>query len=462
MSKYVDIYFFDPGVNVCYNAGTHIRAGYENSFMGGADVSNGTYKLVTSTWGTPILSSFHAYPSQDPTHNAKIYFDYKNQTIYASPKFTDPYATGENKTVVNNFKNVSWYKSAVWGGFPSGKVKLSLTPGDFSSTSGRILIKQILGYDLSKTNYLEDKKAPVIDIDYENQDPTFLPKAVVNKPYKLFNASALDDFDKTTEIIKNVYYYNNGKYYDVSIVDNAFTPKKEGKYVIRYFASDVSGNESEIRLYIFTSNVGELKISLPYSSLSTEVFEETNLPTINELSSIGGTGVISYTRNLFDPNGNKVEIKNNSFVPNQIGTYKLKFEALDFVGNYGSFVIDITSNPLDKPKLVNEPILPPAFVNGYTYTLNKYDAFETTTSSIVDISNNVETYVDGVLVTSSFKANISNATLVGDKYYSTIEYKVTSSSNEQVSIKKQIEVFDTDETKDKEKYFVGTLSSSTK
>ena len=463
-SRYVDMYIFNPGTGVCWNAGTHIRVGYEGSFMGGQEVVDGVTCLHTSTWGTPILTSFHAYPSQEPTHNAQIFFDYENQITYASPKFTDPYSVEFNKTIVNNFKNVKWYKSAVWEGFPSGKVKLSITPGDFSSSSGKMLIKQLIGYDFSQTNNLVDQSAPKITIDYENQDPTYLPKASINKPYKIFKATALDDYDSESSVSTNVYYYGEGgRLINVSISDGTFIPTKEGKYIISYTSEDVTGNVSEAKIYVFTDIVNPLTLSYGSSIINTHIFEETLLPSVDDLTYSGGTGFISLTRTLFDPDGSEIYVENNKFIPDKMDNYKLRFEASDYIGNYSYFDITIISAPLDTPVLVDEPLLPPGIVNGYTYDFPKYNAFETVNGQVIDLSSDVKLFVENEEITGSYIGDISKSHLVGDKHFVTLKYYVESTTKQSSVFKeKEVEIFDVDGTKDKENYFVGSLHSSTK
>lgn len=451
--NYVDIYVYDPGEQVCFDAGTHISAGYQGSFMGGYE--EGTNKFhVGDGWGTPVLHSFHAFPKQVPTHNAKIYFDYQNQTIMASPRFTTPTATGELLTVVNDFKNINWYKSAVWGGFPSGKVRLSLIPHDFNTSIGRLLIKEMAGINFALTNELEDHLAPSIALDFGPQKESLLPKAEINKPYRIFPAQAMDNFDDQVEVEVAVNYVNNdGQLVDISIINQAFTPTKHGKYIINYVATDISLNKTQKTLFVYCQDVEALDISLVSSNLSATLFEEVSLPTIEDLTTTGGSGVIAYTRKLYDDQGQELPIVNDRFTPDALDNYHLVFTAEDYNHNVADFEVIINVEPITQPKFLNPPTLPPALIAGHQYHFDCFDAFAFFNNEIIELSDQITLTVNDQEITR------------GEAYLATgeeaiLKYSVSLQGQETVTETRTIKIIDSGGTKDKENYFVGTLDST--
>lgn len=440
--NYVDIIVKDSGPINDEGRGCYIAAGANGQQKTGYERWGSDYILhIDDPFGANVGSSFRALPETDPTATAKLYLDHSTKSLYV-----DPSHGYRNKQLLTDLDSQEIYKANVWEGFASGKAYLSIFSNQVNGGSGRIIIPQMGGYDLSQDAY-PDVTPPRVKIDYSGQSATSLPIGKVGSPYKIFDAKAEDDFDGNPSYTVNVTYNDteNNKIKDVSVVDGAFTPLKAGEYTINYSARDSFGNTSNRRLTVRANNEYEtIKVTLPSPSVEAELFDVVNLPTLEDLTITGGSGKATLERILLDNESNSIEFEGDSFVPKEVGTYKVLYIVTDYLGfsNGATYSINVAS--LSKPKFLEEAKLPKVLIKGHTYSIKERAGVETVNGEVKELISSVK--VNGASIDGSFVA--------GDTCSIVYSLNGTSGTTEETI---NLPVVDTNLGKNQAAYFYGNF-----
>ena len=230
----------------------------------------------------------------------------------------------------------------------------------------------------------EDHSAPSIEIDYKGQTPSALPKATVGRPYELFGAKIKDNYDKNLSYSTDVTYNDLtiGKKRDVSVINNTFTPKEAGSYIVTYTARDFSGNVSTRSITVVAINDSQdMTISLDQTSITDRVYSKFVLPSIDDVQVTGGSGKPQVTRRIVNSNNDEIVISGDTFIPTEVGVYSVFYTAIDYIGNVAT--VKLTLNVLDteKPIFIGDLVLPRVLIKGHTYSLPSYQGFETVNGS---------------------------------------------------------------------------------
>ena len=399
----VEIRIEDPGIdNVTANALSYTRVGFTGGFMAGWEFGwgghEGHYHFTSS--GTGVGMSFKGQPYDQLLHSGSILLDYSNMRFYTSPGSL----SHSQVFFINDLDDVSLYKNNIWSGFKNGKCRMSITPYNFKNTSGRLIIKSVGKYDFA-SEVMVDSTAPVINVDYAGNSITSVPNAVINENYPIFKSSVSDNYDTGLKATVNVYYHDsiNNKNVDVSVKDGSFKTSKSGQYKIVYSAVDRSGNASDpIIVNIDTvDHVDDIVLSLSETEKNVTIFDETMVPSISDVASTGGSGKISVTSKLYNPNNDEVELIGNKFTPDLVGNYHLIFTAKDYLGHTGELDYVIHSLGLSAPKFISNITLPPVAIKGFTYHFDNVQAVETTNGQVQNINATIKVnnvlYSDGVV-----------------------------------------------------------------
>lgn len=421
--NYVDVILVDGGFINANGTATFARASFQGGVEGGwEDWQN---KYVTTGTGTGLSHSFHGYPLNEPTQNLRIFFDYATKSIWGNPgaltfdatwfvnQFNDTpmfHRTDDNGT---DLYYETLYKFNPWGGFTSDKVKISIIPSGFKNPTGTLLVKSIGGIDLSQ-EVMEDTVAPKVTVDYQGQNVNALPSAKVGMDYALFPAMVVDNYDVDLTAKVSVAYVDkvNGQYIDVSVKDGKFHVAKEGEYIITYTAKDYSGNAaSKVKVKVKTADVQEVELTLEETEGVTKMYDSVTLPSVEDLTVNGGTGVIALNRTVYDPNGNLITMTGDKLLPTVFGEYKVCFTASDYLGNQGEAVYTLNVEDETEPKFIEEVYMPPVLMEGFTYEVFSPKAIKT--------ENGVETILktqvtaNGAAVTgNTFKAEGNSMEIV--------------------------------------------------
>lgn len=446
--NYVEIRLKDAGV-VDYRSGalSYARVGASGGFLAGWEFGwgdNPGHFHYTSS-GTGIAVSFRGQPYQELLHSGNFLLDYSNQRFYTYPGSL----SHTQAFFMNDLDDPDVYKKNIWSGFKNKKCYLTITPTSFDKSSGRLIIKSVGKINLNN-EVLADDVAPTINVDYQGYAKSSLPKAVVGKYYPLFTANVTDNYDSSLTYDVSVTYRDtvNAKDIDVSVKNNAFLAGKSGTYTVTYTAKDRSGNQATNVIYKVSTvdAVDNINLSLAESSQSIPIYSEATIPTINDVTAIGGTGNVNIERTIIGPNNEEVIVNGNKFTPTLLGDYVIKFTGADYIGNTGEANYTLTSIPLDKPGFLNEPNLPPVLISGFTYSFDQLSAVETINNNIkildTSITINGQPYNDSV---------VASGTSMEVKYIATGE-SGTSSYSVDVPV---VDVSDNEHIINQAKYFYG-------
>lgn len=404
--SYVEILCIDGGRIDMNGTGTCVRAGFDGGITAGYEAW--VNKYITSNTGTGVWHSFHAYPSYEPTHDMSLYLDYASKKVYGSPSAMN-YG---NKVFINDFSgNNDLYKFSPWQGFTSGKVRVSIIPSKFKNPTGKVLIKSVVGISF-ENEFKPDEIAPQIKIDYDGQDSNNLPLANVGRAYKIFSSVVTDNYDEGLEADVSVTYRDsvNKRNVNVSVKNGEFTPEKEGVYTITYRATDRSGNEAEsVKLRISTTDSEELILSSDFAVSDADVYSTVKIPETNDISVNGGSGKVYIERTIITPDGKSLYAEGDSFVPEIIGKYVIRYSAKDYVGKTGETSYELNVVATDAPVFTGEIQLPPVLVKGFSYKISVPEVVDASFSEQTEIIPVVR--VNGEQITDSFVAEGNSVTV---------------------------------------------------
>ena len=438
--NYVDIRIKDSGPVDDDGRGCYILGGSNLQYKSGYEGN----QLHVNTYGTNVNSSFRALPATNPVRPCSLYFDYAAKMLLVNPIYGS-----DKKGMITDLDDKNIYQSTLWEGFTSGKAILSIIPQILLSDTAKMVVTKIGNIDLSKGRF-EDNIAPTIDIDFDGQNPSSLPNATINHPYKLFNASVKDDYDLNIPYSTSVTYQDslNGKNKDISIISNEFTPKEAGKYTITYKARDYSNNEATKKLTVNAVNDPQaMSISLEQNTMSDIVFSTFHLPSVNDVTVNGGSGASKVERAIYDSSSKLIKIDGNDFIPNEVGTYSVFYTATDYIGNSASTKLTVNVLPTTKPIFVGDLNLPRVLVKGHTYNLPNYRCVETVEGKTIDLP--CEIYVNNELLSD-------NSFVVSNTC--DIKYKATGQSGIG-EYETNIAVIDGKDSSDQAAYFYGDFTA---
>ena len=400
-NNYVDITVTDSGPVDDEGRGCYMLAGSNNQFKTGYEGGrNGRFHI--SKYGSNVAMSFRDLPEKSE-RVARLYFDYANKELQASPMYGSLI-----KDILTDLDDKEIYGSMIWEGFKSGKATLSIFANSLLSNSATLIVSKIANIDLSPLDFV-DEEAPIIKVNYNGQSSINVPKATVNKQYKIFDATVSDNYDRRLSYSTYVTYYDaaTGLNRDVSVNNGYFTPKQEGKYTITYIAKDHSNNYSDKTVDVIAINDAQtMVITLDADTINQELYSLVKLPSISEVRGkiSGGSGKPSVERIIYDIDGKQMEIEGDSFVPKKIGKYEVYYLATDYIGNISSAKLTVNITDPGHPVFIEEFSLPRVFIKGHTYSLPKYVGAEVINNETVYIDSKV--YVNNVLLeNNSFVAD---------------------------------------------------------
>lgn len=300
------------------------------------------------------------------------------------------------------------YQTNPWSGFSSDYAYVRIYAEGYNGDSFRILLNKIGNIDLSKQEF-SDAEGPEISVVSAGVQLDALPDAVVNKAYKLFDATATDLFSGACKVSKRVYYgykRESGIYtakcenfaYELDTFGGRFTPFETGKYAIVYGATDYNGNYTELVLTIAAveNSASEIILATDRAYATEEKLgNATKLATISQIT--GAHGDVEVTRTV-TLNGEKQEIFGNDltgyyFLPQKGGEYVVSISVRDIVGNIGELTYEITIAEHTDAAFETESALPLYYLRGEEYEIPQL-AVKNLTNGEVGVAT--VTVVDGL------------------------------------------------------------------
>lgn len=436
---YVEYSITDSGPINDDGEGCYILAGANGQYKTGYEYGVGS-KFWISNFGANVGSSFRALPKNSPHNTAKFYFDYAKKELYVAPTIRTT-----SKNLITDLDSKDIYGASLWSGFTNGKAYLSVRSTSLISNSATMIVTRVGDVDLSSLKF-EDKTAPVININYEEQSPLYIPNASVGVPYKIFDADIVDNFDKNLSYSTFVTYQDtvNSKTKDVSIINGSFIPQKAGNYSIKYVAKDHSNNVATKIISVVAVNDSQtMTISLDQDSITQTVYSEFNLPSINDVHVSGGSGKAKVTRRIIDSNRKEIIIEGDTFIPEETGTYNVYYVANDYIGNTATCTLTLNVTATTKPLFIGDIFLPRVLIKNHTYNLPSYQGVETVDNKSVYLDSSI--YVNG-------EKNSDNKFVAGDECHISYHLDGKTGSN---TFDKDIDVVDSHDSTDQTAYFYG-------
>ncbi len=300
----------------------------------------------TSNFGLPFLHSF-----KDSTKGT-IQFRYDGASMTA-------YAGSRSIAVLNNPEHFS----ALWSGFTSGRVRLSITAGMYESTTARFCLKSLKGVDLS-VGTLEDSEGPEIQID----SPSAIPAAAVGCSYRVFPATAKDANTGICQVKTTVWYnYTAPNAVMVNITDGQFRTDRVGNYAIVYEASDRLGNVTEQVVWVYAHEaVNKPTVTLTKAPASSLTLGQLLIPAQYKPISYSGDAKTAITATL---DGVEFDLAGGNFRPEKAGVYTVTYTVTDYIGQTGTATYQVEAKPGDKPVFVDMPVFPEVLIAGCSYEL---------------------------------------------------------------------------------------------
>lgn len=425
----------------------YVRAGCNGQSIGGLEKrANGSFVFnTTDIYGSIAPFSFRAQTFDgDPNYDYSLglSYDSEEKALYLKN------GTGENygkQYMVADFDDPTIFGGAVWDGFTSGKVKLTVTFDKVQTDNGSIIFKQIDGIDLGQ-QYLFDDVAPELSIDLNGEKT--VPNSSLGNTYTVFNATAKDFYDAEVPVLTEVKYENlsTGNRYDVFMQDGKFVTDKVGKYTITYTAKDLSGNstQEEISFYCYGKS-DKIVLENVDEEQTISVFDKVTIVGENGVSATGGNGNLHVECAVYAPDGQEVVLQNNTFVAEVVGDYKIVYTATDYFGVEAKEESIVHVSAIERAVFLTEPSLPEVLISGFHYALPKAVAKTCAGSNVQDAV--VETYVNGEKVEGSFVAPESGSVQVEYRAY------LAGSTENYEPITKTISVVNGNGGKDQAAYF---------
>ncbi len=324
---------------------------------------NGEYynKRVETSTGYESNFSFTAAEGYGK-RGYSLSMNYAEKEVYGCPQYN---SYGGNLIV--DLDNSLFFKE-YWDGFTTGECYLSIYADSYNTTNFNFLITEILGEDLSNTDF-ENTAKPEIKV--EKEDGLY---AIVGQPFKLFNATALDIYSGVVDCDIEILY--NG-YAHVACDNGYFTPTRAGRYTISYKAKGLYGAESVERVTIRA--VDESLLDVDFGALPQDI--KSGKVALFDVPVVSGASG-QYEIKLFATNLNdskivyELELQDDKYSLNALysGEYKLTCEVVDANG-VKTFERTINVQKGDYA-LKTQPKLPQYFLKNASYNLGEVSCYK--------------------------------------------------------------------------------------
>ena len=286
-----------------------------------------------------------------------------------------------NNKMISDFDEESFHKKEeIWKGFPSGKVRLTVSALEYASETANFCISSLYGYDFTDENVFVETEAPIINVNadekYVHYDQnadryTFTPLAVVGGNYTVPTATAIDAYAGELKVETRVYHNYSSETHRIEypVKNGAFAVDKTGIYAIVYRAKDFMGNVAE-RVYWVTAKAtidNPLTLSVDTADAQTNGVLGASI-AVAPYAFDGGSGDVQIFVNA-RKGSTVVNVVDGAFRVDETGEWTVTYTAKDYAGVVveKSYAVNVTWG--DKPVFVDEPVLPKYFVSGGKYVV---------------------------------------------------------------------------------------------
>ncbi len=361
------------------NSASQAPTGLERN-KGDLVIGDTSYLLhKNNVWGAGVLFALsgdpgfasaeqpNALPEKVGSQTLALSMDLQTNAIYA------------NGQLVTILSSEQIYGKDIWEGFTTGECLMSISGVNYNASALNLAITKLgtetveqngnINAQLEKNEFL-DTGAPVIRVDC----PQELPNAVTGVPYKLFAATASDDYTSAPAVHAAVYLrYGQSNAVRVDVCDGSFTPHAPGVYTLVYTSTDHYGNVGTQILEITAepADAASLQAQLQEPAkavagvsctIPVPVFTDARGQVSWHAVAEHSEGKVSYEISAEDP----------TFFPEYAGTYRLIYSFGDYVFE-STVTKELTVQANDKPIFMEDPVLPLYILRGSVYTLPELD-----------------------------------------------------------------------------------------
>ena len=364
--RFTDIYDEENWIEIQYRCNYNIRPWAQNITYTAAR-SNGNPWTGWTYFGTDLWgwSSYQSFCGTASLYN--LSYDNAGASFW-SDKFTSesqkglPVADLDDDTIFTN----------PWQGFTTGEVKMSIYATSYNAPTMNIVLTHLAGNDLQETTFV-DKNEPVITLDYAGND--VLPEGLKGVPYKIFNATATDDYSGNIDVKTNVYFkYGTLRQINVYTENGYFIPAYEGLYTIEYKAQDQFGNIAVKTVDVVIGSADDaLKFEIVGAINQAVAGEKVQLMESFVANNQKGNITVEITATC----GNESLTANEAFeiLPLMKGTYTVNVVVSDYVETVEkTFALEVLENPV--PVFVDDVNLVDYFICGQRYSLPEFNGYD--------------------------------------------------------------------------------------
>ena len=388
------------------------------------------------TLGTPVAATFANKTYNDVAIGDELLqfsFDYETQRVYVGSNLYGG--------LVADLDDPAYFPEG-WKGFTDGLCYVSIYANDVESTA-KLVMKDIAGLDDSKA-IIVDETAPALIVDFDEYTEKTIPCGVIDEPYKVFRATALDENITDKNATCQVYYnYATSNKTLVAVKDGAFTPRYEGVYTLVYTASDLFGNKAEKAV-----NVTVVDEALP---LAFEVASEAGIAGV--MTPITKPDVSTFDERMGKPNltvaisrGEINDVVYDGLLENfesveycfmRTGEWKISYTLSDYSR---SVTKDVLCNVASEKNVIftkfEDLIMDKYFVSGNTYILPDVEVASFTDEKAEYATAKIKVVYDGgkteQLTSNLFTPNAENGNKVTIVYYDETDESVFISGEKEI------------------------------
>lgn len=371
------------------NEFSYIKAGAAEQMPSGWEMG-----VVLSAYNTgcPVNYSFTG-ESLVGTEYLTLYYDYAENAVYVDNIKRIGYSYGNQVIDLDSLQCFS--ENALFKGFSTGEVYLSVSVQYLQGESAKLLIKEVNGVSMEE-KWINDVTAPKLGVDFGKYTLSNLPKGEVGVGYPVFFADAFDSVDGKLDVTVRAFKdYQTAAQKEYAVTDDRFIPDSGGIYTIVYTATDKSKNTAEYSVKIEV--VDELE-AFAYDftdPIKTEYFLGERF-LLARGSPSGGSGDVDVSITLEDPHGEEVRIKD--YVIDKEGVYVLEIAFEDYLGRTDTVTYEIYATISEAP-VVYDVRLHGVMLNGYEYVLPDFFATDYTTGKALVPQKKIEVQYGGSTVT---------------------------------------------------------------
>ncbi len=328
----------------------------------------------------------------DYTYPLAFSFDGERYVCYAE-NYSAHVGNGLTKgyQYIRNLKNATEDANGnIFEGFAADTVYISVGAKNIVGGSAVYYVTKFMGLDMTG-EVVDDEAAPILQTEIVEENLT----AVVNRPYPIASARAMDVVDGGIESVKVEIIDSEGVIAEVE--GSSYTLTKAGNYTLRYSAQDSKGNVKKIE-YPLNCVMVAPTIQIDFEEdLAESSFIGQTIAIPNPIVS-GGAGTLTYEISVQrTAEGAPTVIEDNRFVPLLAGEYQISYTVTDYLGTRKTVNKFIDVETPTKPIYDSFPILPEIFIAGKLVKFPQMQAYDYTSADKVEGKKAiVEVYVSEV------------------------------------------------------------------